>query len=388
MLWALPLRLQAQAPRMLSDEARISLLTILPGDAVYSAFGHSAFRVYDPTQGIDWTFNYGTFDFQDPLFVPKFIYGKLDYFLSVGDHRAALRFYRDVEERPVIEQVLDLDATQRAAVYTFLETNAQPENRGYRYDFLFDNCSTRLRDVLEQALPGALRFASTPVPQTSFRHLLDPYVADRPFLDLGFYLVLGTPTDRIPSAREVVFLPDDLLQAFDAATVEDNGTTRSLVARKDTLFWIEGTAKPQRAFSWPFLLFTVGLAVGASGIVRGMNRDKHGRPWGDVVLFGAVGLAGLLLLFMWFGTEHVVTRYNWNLLWAWPTHLVAAYALARTRPAPWLRPYLIVTGVGTLLVLLGWFWWPQDLHPALLPLLLLLLLRSAWQTRQLTRPTP
>jgi hypothetical protein len=145
--------LSAQPPR-LSAESEVSMVTILPGDPVYSMFGHSALR-HDPAQNIDRLYNYGTFDFSDPLFIPKFAYGHLRYFLSVVPYQRALRAYRQ-QRRPVLEQTLNLTRTQRTALFRVLQVNARPENRHYQYVFFFDNCSTRVRDALEQALGDAV----------------------------------------------------------------------------------------------------------------------------------------------------------------------------------------------------------------------------------------
>lgn len=365
-------------PLPLSDSARVALVTILPGRALYAAFGHSALRVVDPARGIDWLFNYGTFDFSDPLFIPKFIYGQLDYFLSVSDYARSVRFYRDVEGRPILEQWLTLTPAQRDTLVAFLMWNARPENRTYRYHFLFDNCSTRIRDVLEGTLGTALRF-TYPAPSTTFRRLLDTYVADRPLLQLGFYLLLGQPIDRQPTAREAMFLPLELQRAFDQAQVHHDTAWVPLVVRTDTVFWpADHRPLPPPAWPWPTLVGWLLFAAGAVATGVTWKRSCRLVTRLDAVLFGVVGLIGLLLLLLWVATLHTVMDWNWNLLWAWPLHLVVAVRLWRYQlPARWERLYLLGTGLLTLLLALGWFYWPQALHPALQPIALLLVVRTA-----------
>lgn len=368
----------AQIPP-LSDSSRVSLLTILPGDAVYSEFGHSAFRITDPEQGIDRVYNYGTFDFRDPWFIPKFVYGRLDYMLSVTTYPRARQHY-EVQRRPIIEQELRLTRTERSKLFRFLEINARPENRTYRYDFLFDNCSTRLRDALKTVMGDSLQFPPAPDPQKSFRHLLDIYVADRPALDLGFDLGLGQRADRVASPWETMFLPNYLMAAFDHATVASNGTARALVTRTDTLYWIDGYDATERAFDWPTLLGWL-LLIGGLGLT-GWNAARTpsvGRRF-DAALLLVAGLAGVLMVFLWFIAEHTVTNQNWNLLWAWPTHLWAAVVLWRSSvPKDALRYYLTGTAGLSAVVAAGWAIWPQDLHAAVLPLVMLLGLRAGWQ---------
>ena len=368
---------QGQMPRSLSDSAKISLITILPGEPAYAAFGHSGLRVQDPAQDLDWMYSYGTFDFNDPLFIPKFTYGRLTYWLAVHSFPAALRHYRR-QQRPVIEQVLNLNGKQRDALFRFLQTNALPSNRYYQYDFLFDNCSTRIRDALASALGASLQFADAPNPQTSFRHLLDPYVADRPWLDLGFDLVLGRPTDRIATPYEAMFLPRYLMLAFDEASLSSAAGSRPLVARKDTVLWIPGRDfAPEPAVSWPLLLAWLFLGLGTIDALRRVHRSGRGVRLLDATLYGAVGLSGFLMAFLWFVSEHYVTNWNGNLLWAWPTHLIAAWMLARGRTeSRLLHRYLAVTAAAALVVAGAWLFVPQDLPAAGLPLTLLVAVRS------------
>ena len=368
----------AQAPERLSEEAQISLLTMLPGDEVYAAWGHSGIRVRDPAQDYDEVFNYGTFHFQDPLFLPKFVYGRLDYFLDTDPYADVLYAYR-YYRRPIIEQTLNLDATQRQALFDFLRWNARPENHTYRYDFLFDNCSTRIRDAFEDTLGPDVRFAPQPDPNQPFRALLEePYLHGQPFLDLGFDLLLGVPTDRIATPREATFLPLYLMASFDHATITTDGKTRSLVARKDTVFWVEGRDTFEVTTPLPALLGWLVLLLGLAAIGLDYQKRRLTRHLFDVVLFAAVGVAGLLMAFMWFVSEHYVTNYNLNLLWAWPTHLALAFTLARRWHRRWVRGYLVATAAVALIALVGWAFWPQPLHPAVLPVVLLLALRSAW----------
>jgi len=354
------------------------MVTILPGEPVYSMFGHSALRVHDPVLGIDRLYNYGTFDFSDPLFIPKFAYGHLRYFLSVSPYRAALRAY-ERQRRPVIEQRLALSRSQRTALFRFLEVNARPENRYYQYVFFHDNCSTRVRDVLEQALGGAVQFANRPDPQKSFRHLLDPYAASLPLIDLSFDLALGTPAGRQPTPREAHFLPEYLFKAFSHATIETRDTTRALVVQTDTTQWIEGYDATPTAFNWPLAtgwVFLV-LTLGWTGWQATTGRQPGTR--GDALLLTGVGLTGVLMCFLWFVATYEVTEHNWNLFWAWPTHLIAAAVLLWRPSAPGLRSYLGVTAVGAAVVAIGWTWWPQPLHAAVFPVVLAIGVRAGWR---------
>lgn len=379
MLAALALALLLSPPAraqeaFLSEAAQVSLITVLPGDAVYSMYGHSAVRVYDPLRGIDVSFNYGTFAF-DAWFLPNFLYGRLNYALSIQDYPAATRGYR-LEGRPVIEQVLRLDAHQREAVFRYLEHNARPENRFYRYDFLFDNCSTRIRDLFETVLGDSLRFAEHEGGTRTFRQLLDPYQGS--LLDTGIDLLIGAPVDRPATAREEMFLPDYLMAAFDAATIDADGTTVPLVARTDTVLWIAGYERATFRFPLASVLLWVFCLLGLGLTYRDVRTGRPIRRAIDVPLFTIVGTVGVLIVFLWFVSLHEVTERNWNLLWAWPTHLLVLASLVRRRPAAWLPRYLVAAALAAAITVLGWFAWPQHLPPAVLPVVLLLAVRSGW----------
>lgn len=342
------------------DTAFVSMITVLPGTPSYARFGHTALRVVDPAHGLDLMYNYGTFRF-DATFLPKFVYGALDYELSVVDFPLALRYYATVEERGVIEQRLRLTRAQQDSLAAFLDWNARPENAAYRYLFLDDNCTTRARDVLERVLGAPL--AGTTAPAT-FRQQLRPYQTGAPLLLLGTNLGLGARVDEPATPRQAQFLPDVLMRDLDAAAV--NG--QPLVARTDTLVNLPRPA--ETAFPWTFVLAFTLLAWAVWQTIRSRARPVVTRF--DRALFGAAGVAGLILAFLVFVSLHDVTRPNWNLAWALPMHLAYAFAAGRAR---WARPYALVTGVGAALFVLAVPILPQTIPPDILPVVAALALR-------------
>ncbi len=356
---------------------------MLPGDEVYSAWGHSAFRIQDPATGLDKTYNYGTFDFNQPGFIPRFLRGHLDYILDTAPYQVEVDKYKLIFERSMIEQVLDVPPETVRALYTALEINARPENRDYRYDFVRDNCSTRLVDMLDAALAASGEPALALAPPEAgpdgeprtFRDMLGATTEDRRWLHLGTNLGIGARADEIPTAREATFLPLDLADSFDDARVGG----QPLVASRDTVFWFPPEA--EASFPWPlalaWALFT--LVLGATLWMRRRLRSDQFRRWGaraDGLLFAAAGTAGTILLLMWVATDHSVTPANAELLWLWPTHLVAAFGLARLGLSSLWRRYAALTAVATLAVVLLWWAWPEPMHPAGIPLALLLALRA------------
>ena len=364
----------AQPIDLVSDDARFSLLTILPGDQIYTLWGHSAIRVTDPERGFDLSFNYGTFRF-DEYFLPNFLYGRLDYMLSVHDYEAALESYR-YEGRPVIEQELRLTPAQKDSLYHFLVVNARPENRVYRYHFLFDNCSTRIRDALEHALGEDISFADVPDAGLTFRQLLDSGIAEKPFLDAGIDWLLGSPVDRQAQPYETMFLPVYLMKAFDHAQISTGGSREALVVRTDTVLWIPAYDERAATVPWAAILAWLLLAAGAGATFRAMRRGDGVARWLDVPLFALVGTAGLIIVFLWFISLHDVPENNWHLLWAWPSHLLAAVVLMRRRIHLWLLRYLLAAAVLAVLAAIGSPFLGQWFHPALYPLMILIAVRG------------
>jgi len=362
---------------LLSESARISLVTILPGKKVYSLFGHNALRVYDPERGIDIAYNYGTFDFGNPLtFSAKFAYGDLNYRLTRQSYDRMVAFYPAEEGRPIIEQVLDLAPRQREAIFRFLEWNAQPENAYYRYDFYYDNCATRIRDVLEENLGEALQVGSAD-PGVTMRQLLDPYLAERSWLHFGMDAGQGLPADDPATSRTELFLPDRLASWAAAAGVREPGGVRPLVARTDTIGWTPARAELRAAPNWPLFLLTAVLGLVAWITILDLRSNRSGRAWLDVPFFTLLGLTGLLIVFLWFIALHAVTKRNVNLLWALPTNLALAWATVRCGGKRWVEALLWGTAIASLLFLLGWPLWKQEVPLATLPLAAAVALRTA-----------
>ena len=149
---------------ILSENAQISLITGSPGNQLYANFGHSAVRVYDPQANIDWVYNYGTFDFNAPGFYTNFLKGKLNYYLSVYDFQHMIKTYQYYNQS-LYEQVLNLNQEEKIKIFQFLNNNYLPENRYYLYDFFFDNCSSRIRDIFETELNNKLTFTDQHIPK-------------------------------------------------------------------------------------------------------------------------------------------------------------------------------------------------------------------------------
>ncbi|HEY6915742.1 MAG TPA: DUF4105 domain-containing protein, partial [Paludibacter sp.] len=171
----------------ISDSAVISLITCSPGEEVYSKFGHTAIRINDSSKGLDLVFNYGIFSFETANFYLKFIKGETDYQLGVYETAYFLPEYKQ-RNSSVWEQILNLTVPEKRNLINLLITNYQPENRIYRYNFIFDNCATRPRDKIMEALQGYVKFQPNNDSKT-FRQWVGVYVGTDTWLKFGIDVV-------------------------------------------------------------------------------------------------------------------------------------------------------------------------------------------------------
>lgn len=358
---------------ILSNNARISVLTMGPSqEEVYSAFGHSGLRVYDSIQRIDIFFNYGVFNFNQPYFYLNFARGNLNYMVDAFEYSDYLNYYVE-HHRFVHEQVLNLTLPQRQQLFDFLAWNIQPQNQYYRYDYFYNNCATKMRDIVKGVLKQEVAFDSTYIKTNyTIRNLTDLYLHQQPWGDLGIDICLGLPMDKKASPYEYMFLPDYIESSFDHASNLAMG--QPLVKEKIIVY--EPT--PEKApFHWfhPWIIFGVFLSFASYLTWRDWHRKKSSR-WFDVILFSVIGLIGILLLLLWTMTDHKAAANNFNLLWALPTHVVAAIALMRKQKPRWLRTYFLVITILTALLLGTWYFLPQALNVFLMPVVGVILLRG------------
>jgi hypothetical protein len=354
-----------------SCSLEISLLTCSPGEELYSTFGHTAVRVKDSTTGTDQVYNYGTFAF-GPDFYPKFIRGKLDYALSVEGFADFMYAY-EYDKRSVYEQKLLISCAEKQKLFDALQINAQEGNRYYRYDFLRDNCTTRAGDVIAKNLSSPVNMGQiiTPKNPPTYRNLLYIYLDNgaQHWSKFGIDLLLGSKLDKKVTNTEALFLPDNLMKAFEESRVAN----QRLVAPTVTILNMPSPLRGSSFFT-PMVLFSILLvAIAVLSFVRKQGVQKAIAVF-DFVFFLVLGLAGCLLLFMWLGTEHVVCRDNLNLMWALPTHLLAAFAVRTNKR--WMQYYLLGTIILATILLVGSPFLPQQLNLAFYPIILIVLLRS------------
>jgi hypothetical protein len=343
-------------------ESKISLLTIAPGNEVSDCFGHTGVKISTGKSANDYVYNYGTYSFDQPNFILNFVRGKLLYSLSKQSFPAFLQYYHN-EKRTIYEQKLNLTPEEEVALLAALEQNYLPENKTYLYDFFFDNCSTRPRIVIENALQS-VTYNEEVTPKT-FRELLEEYTQSRSWLDFGIDLIIGNIADRQANREEQMFLPDYLHDYLGTAVA---GSDR--IVTEDYLvldFITEGIARKQKALDIPLIIFSL-FALFELFLLLGRKQPRWAAIY-DKCWYSILGLGALIILIMWLGTDHIATKSNWNILWMSPI-----YFFVLVKPKSKMLHYGVI---GLLLVtsLLQAFG-IQQFHWAVLPICLVILLKS------------
>ena len=365
----------------LSSKAEITVITAGPGQAeLFTAFGHSAFRVFDPENGIDWVYNYGTFDFDQPNFYLNFAKGHLNYKLSRYQYQQFKTTYI-YYNRSLYDQVLNLNQVQKQRLFDFLENNNLPENQYYLYDYFYDNCSSRIRDVLISVFGDDLTFDHSYLKvDYNFRELVDIYNKEQPWGNLAIDICLGLPMDKRLESDEYMFLPDYIFEAFSHASLKNDSSTAPLVKRTITTY--ESILAPSMASKiTPVIAFWAFFILMAIITFIGWEKNIYKKGI-DIGFFSLIGIFGWLFFLLWVATDHA-SAYNHNLLWAVPVHFPIVLLLLKRNPPNWLLKYFMVVMVLMLVILLLWYLWPQQLHHSLVPIILALSLRSWYAFRNI-----
>jgi hypothetical protein len=354
-----------------SCHLRISLLTCSPGAELYAAWGHTAIRVTDISNGTDNVYNYGTFDSEDPLFLANFTKGIMRYALSSYPFSDFVREYQ-YYERGVIEQTLQLSCADKQRLYSALQENDKPETRFYNYYFHTDNCTSRARDMIVKNSTGQISFKSIlPQPPPTYRNLIHFYLdrAGMPWSKFGIDVLLGSNLDKKLDNYDAMFLPDYLMKAFDSASIGNKPVVTEVRTVLD-----EPKKEGSKTFFTPLVVFSLLAVLVIMLSFLNQHRFRRFLDVFDVSFFLLLGLLGILLVVLWVIRIDDVCRNNFNLLWALPTHAVAAFVVLKKKS--WAKKYFRFTLFLTAVVAAGWWLIPQQLNAAIAPILAIIAVRS------------
>ncbi len=365
-----------------SDSSVVSLVTCSPGEEVYAKFGHTGIRVSDPVSNIDVVFNYGIFSFDTNGFYYKFIKGETDYYLGLSSTSVFLSEYQR-RNSMVWEQVLNLNTNEKRTLINSLLENYKPENRMYRYNFVFDNCATRPRDKILNSVDGFVRFGTDEDPKT-FRQWVGNYVGEESWLKFGIDMVFGIDADRECSQFESMFLPEVLMVEMQSVYIDSPRlkSKRPLIGNKNVLVDAQSVVRVKESWTKePLFVFCIIFLIGVAGLIFEF-KTKHYKPVIDSVLLFLTGSAGLILFYLMFISVHPLVKNNLNLLWANPLNFFMAFLI-------WVKPLrktifyyqifnLFLLGLALVALALS----IQSFNVAVYPVIALLIIRYArWIVR-------
>ena len=354
-------------------QAEISLVTCYPGSRNYELYGHTMIRVQ--IEGQDLLFNYGIFNFKQSGFIYRFVKGDCDYSLAAYPMQYLTQGY---EDRKIVEQVLDLDDAQKVDIISFLWNNVQPENAVYRYGWAYNNCATKPRDIIENAVGGSLEYGNPKRGEATFRSIMAYFDKNYPWQQFGIDMVLGYDLDHKLDYREQMFSPIILMEAMADATQERDGKRIPVV--KATNILVEGGDEgavlgPTPMVLTPMFVLTLLLVIVLALTIKERLSKRHYR-WLDSVVFGVYGLVGVLVAFLTFVSSHYGTSSNLHIVWLHPLLLLPAILEWIKRMRPLVAIIHVVNALLIVLLAAGWYWLPQSGNMALVPMAGISLIRS------------
>ena len=358
-----------------ADNLRVSLLTCSPGTDAYAHFGHTAIRITNMDTMEDVVYNYGCFDYNSNMFVYKFIKGETDYIL--GAEPAKLFFYRyRVYGIEVMEQVLNLSQNDAENIHELLEENLKPENMEYRYNYLYDNCTTWARDAIERAITDDIIYKKNPIKLTA-RQELHESLQNAPWLRFGIDLVLGEKLDdKNFDKRQQMFIPAHYANELDSAyIVLEDGTEAPLVSYKQIILDANPEMAEKAPFITPTLLFSL-LFIGIF-VVSIFDFTKKKVTYGfDIAISLFQGLAGIIVSFLYFFSEHPTVDSNWFVIILNPLYLLYAiyltYCMRKNKENRFAAVNMAVCGIFFMLI----FVIKQDIQAEAIIMASTLLLRA------------
>lgn len=362
----------------LSNDAEVSILTCSPGHEIYSVYGHSAIRVKDVNENYDMVFNYGIFDFSSPNFLYRFASGQTDYLLGIANYG---EFYNEYvnEKRSILEQVLNLTQDEKQKIFNFLIWNSRPENRMYRYNFFFDNCATRIRDVIKVQGEREVIFPGDRMESKTLRDLIKEFHRKMLWLNFGIDLVIGSPADKNATAYEEMFLPDYLMRHFFNSKLKNNPVITPLVKSSNEIYNAPKEEYIESKITSPFAVFLF-LTVLIMYFSFYEFRRKKISSLLDYIVYGITGLMGIIILWFVLYSEHPAMSPNYNLMWAIPLNLFFSVIWSIKKWRTITKYYHVLISVWLILFVVFGTLVPQDFHIAFYFFVLMIFSRSILHT--------
>ncbi|MDR2684291.1 MAG: DUF4105 domain-containing protein [Prevotellaceae bacterium] len=366
--------LTANANIILSDSCKVSLLTCGAGSEIYARFGHSAIRVQDSVNELDIVYNYGIFDFESNWFIPRFIHGATDYQLAVMPFDSFLGAYI-ARKSSVYEQALNLSQSEKQALFEALEINYLPKNRIYRYNFVYDNCATRPFIMIMKVLENEPIIAYSHH-VTTYRQIINEFVGLNNWQRFGIDILIGREADLPIFSPALHAFPKYTALIMGSVELKNDSISQPLVAETRALYESQSILPSEKSIFNPSIVCCIILLI-ITALSYWMQKKRKDLTWLDFLLFLINGIVGIIIFYLMFVSQHPLVHQNYNLLWLNPLHFVFAFLILKKKWCPALRYYAVLNiffTIGAIIVLILRY---QIMHPAFLPLMAVMIVRSA-----------
>lgn len=352
-----------------NEEFKISILSIGEGQSLADAFGHTGIRIIDKKTNSDVVFNFGIYDYNAPNFYSNFVKGRPVYKLGVQNYISFINNYIK-QDRYIIEHVINLDKKATQKIINLLVKNLEDPN--YVYDYLRDNCSTRVADLFIKQTEQPQNTEIDILTENSYRKLIHSKINENSWGALGIDLCLGAIMDRKISIKETLFLPEKLMQYLDSLIEKDSKSiTKNIIfSPQSSLLYNENLPNP--------LLINSLLSVLLIFITFLNFKKSIWKKWIDILIYFSSGTLGLLVIYLWFFSNHFASAQNFNFLWAFPFNLIMVYALLRENPPNWAVNFIKLNIILLVLLFIHWATGVQKYNITLLPIFIALLVRYSY----------
>tara|TARA_B100001093_G_C26792631_1_gene999672 strand:+ start:168 stop:1352 length:1185 start_codon:yes stop_codon:yes gene_type:complete len=352
-----------------NEEFKISILSIGEGQSLADAFGHTGIRIIDKKTNNDVVFNFGIYDYNAPNFYSNFVKGRPVYKLGVQNYISFINNYIK-QDRYIIEHVINLDKKATQKIINLLVKNLEDPN--YIYDYLRDNCSTRVADLFIKQTEQPQNTEIDILTENSYRKLIHSKINENSWGALGIDLCLGAIMDRKISIKETLFLPEKLMQYLDSLIEKDSKSiTKNIIfSPQSSLLYNENLPNP--------LLINSLLSVLLIFITFLNFKKSIWKKWIDILIYFSSGTLGLLVIYLWFFSNHFASAQNFNFLWAFPFNLIMVYALLRENPPNWAVNFIKLNIILLVLLFIHWATGVQKYNITLLPIFIALLVRYSY----------
>ena len=354
------------------NDTIVYLLTCDPGTEMYSMYGHSALRVVDRSLGTDDVYNWGVFDFNTPNFAWKFAKGQLNYMLDKSTMNDFLRIYA-YEERGIVSQRVNLNPEDVRKLLELIEENLKPENVSYRYDFFYDNCATRIRDILEKAADGKIHYPSDiDSDGRTFRDMIGECQKPYQWTNFGISLALGLPCDKKASFYERMFLPIELQQCLSKTVIRTEGRIVPLLQDPEVILDFDMPVVKSSILLSPEIIIAL-IAILMMIIIPFLRKSFYIHSI-DVFVFFVFSILAGFMFFLSFFSNHQATKMNLNIIWLNPFIILCLISLLTNKTGViWFRLVFYIS----ILFLVVSIILPQDFSRALVPICFILAFRSS-----------